>query len=551
MAFGISMAVLFVYYNYIAPPAPQSEIQVVPKKPVPDGETRTATAKLEDDQEETALSLLETAVEAREITVNTPLMQLVLDTKGGVLTGYALRNYHAEADPKSPQRNLLTETKGSHALFLGLKGYAGFHENKVFDLASDKILKDGRREIVLSWSNGELRIEKNFTFGTKHSDYLVGVDYRITNLSQSDLVFSPYLRSQLRQKDLPAKKSGILSFLTFQQPNLYHYLYLKDDSLTEKSKWDDFDTPDVAKGNLHWLALADRYFIFAMIPPADLFKEAAAIFERHGDFLVGDLVAQDVSLKPGESVSGKWSSYIGPKELNRMRELGVFLEKSVDYGWFSVLAVPILWLMMFLHKFVPNWGLVIILLTFIVKSLLHPINKKAMQSMKGMQQLQPKLKEIKEKFAHDNKKQQQAIMQIFRTHKVNPMSGCLPMVLQLPVYIVLYKVLWNAIELYHAPFFGPYNDLSAPDPYYVMPGLLGVFMYLQQKLTPSATADPTQQKMMMIMPVMFTLFMLFLPLGLVLYIFVNTIMSVIQQYMIKKDITFVDIVKGCWRLKGA
>ena len=163
--------------------------------------------------------------------------------------------------------------------------------------------------------------------------------------------------------------------------------------------------------------------------------------------------------------------------------------------------------------------------------------------MKAMQQLQPKMKEIKKKYADDKTKQQQEVMQLFKTHKVNPAGGCLPLLLQFPVYIALYKVLWNAIEIYHAPFMWIYADLSAPDPFYISPVLLGVFMFLQQKLTPTASTDPAQQKMMMIMPVMFTVFMLFLPVGLVIYIFVNTVMSVVQQYMMKRDISSRDLIK--------
>jgi len=167
-----------------------------------------------------------------------------------------------------------------------------------------------------------------------------------------------------------------------------------------------------------------------------------------------------------------------------------------------------------------------------------------MKSMKEMQKLQPKLKELKEKYKNDKERINIETMKLFKAHKVNPMGGCLPMLLQFPIYIALYKVLWNSIELYRAPFFWFYQDLSAPDPYFIMPVLLGVSMWLQQKLTPSATADPAQAKMMQIMPIMFTAFMLFLPSGLVLYIFVNTIMGVMQQWMMNKDLRFRDLVRG-------
>ncbi|HEX5032977.1 MAG TPA: membrane protein insertase YidC, partial [bacterium] len=210
------------------------------------------------------------------------------------------------------------------------------------------------------------------------------------------------------------------------------------------------------------------------------------------------------------------------------------------FGW---VALPILKLLQLFNAFLHNWGLAIIALTILIKLLLHPLTKKSMASMKAMQNLQPALQKLREKYKDDREKLNVESMELFRRHKVNPMGGCLPMLIQMPIYIALYKVLYNATELYHAPFFGFYHDLSAPDPYYIMPVLLGIFMVLQQKMTPT-TVDPAQAKIMMIMPVMFSLFMIFLPLGLVLYIFVNTLLTVVQQYMHQKDISIWGLLKG-------
>ncbi len=215
------------------------------------------------------------------------------------------------------------------------------------------------------------------------------------------------------------------------------------------------------------------------------------------------------------------------------------------------IAVPILYVLKFFYSLVHNYGVAIILLTILVKLLLHPINVKSLKSMKAMQQLQPRLKELQAKHKGDKQKLNQETMQLFRAHKVNPMGGCLPMVLQLPIYIALYKVLWSSIELFHAPFFWFYRDLSAPDPYMITPILLGVFMLAQQHIMPSASADPAQKKMMMLMPIMFTGFMLFLPVGLVIYILVNTATSVTQQYMYNKGIGIMDLIRGRWRTSAA
>ena len=235
---------------------------------------------------------------------------------------------------------------------------------------------------------------------------------------------------------------------------------------------------------------------------------------------------------------------MGPKKLDSLEKLKIGLEKSVNHGWFSFVALPLLWFLIFLHGFLGNWGLAIIALTFIVKLALHPINKKAMTSMKEMQKIQPQLKELQAKFKDNKERLNQEMMQLFKTHKVNPMGGCLPMILQMPIYIALYNVLWNSIELYHSPFIWFYKDLSAPDPYYISPVLLGIFMVLQQRLTPqAANIDPAQQKIMMFMPLMFSVFLIFLPAGLVIYIFVNTFMSVVQQYMITHDLSFADLLR--------
>ncbi|OGQ38543.1 MAG: hypothetical protein A2W61_01970 [Deltaproteobacteria bacterium RIFCSPLOWO2_01_44_7] len=164
--------------------------------------------------------------------------------------------------------------------------------------------------------------------------------------------------------------------------------------------------------------------------------------------------------------------------------------------------------------------------------------------MKGMQALQPRLKEIREKYGKDKERMNTETMQLFKAHKINPMGGCLPMLLQIPIYIALYNVLWNSVELYHAPFFWFYKDLSAPDPYLITPILLGITMFIQTKMTPSASADPAQQKIMMIMPIMFSGFMIFLPMGLVVYILVNTGMTILQQWMYKNDIRFRDLLRG-------
>ena len=223
---------------------------------------------------------------------------------------------------------------------------------------------------------------------------------------------------------------------------------------------------------------------------------------------------------------------------------GARLDEAIDYGFFGIVAIPLLHLLKFFYQVVHNYGLAIILLTILIKLLLHPINKRSMGSMKAMQNLQPKLKELREKYKNDKQRLNMEMMNLFKLHKVNPMGGCLPMHAQFPIYIALYKVLWNSVELYRAPFFWFYKDLSAPDPYLISPILLGIAMFAQQKLMPAATMDPAQRKMMMFMPLMFCVFMLFLPSGLTIYILVNTVFSILQQWMVNKGIRMRDVLSG-------
>lgn len=546
LAVALSVLVIVIYSLMAPKTAPESSAPPFPK--IPDMTSRPlVTPPTVAPTPVAAIDNTETQALAQDIPIETSKAHLTLSTRGGLITRYELKDYRYTTEKKSPLKDLIKESPGSWALFLGVREHPELDETKVFAVVSDSE-KDGQRQIMLAWQNAAFRLEKTFTFGNKNTDYALGVSYALTNLSPEARPLTAYLKNKVLQKPMP-EESGFLRFLKMQQPDIYWPEFFQNDALTTNMNWQAL--ANTTTMGIDWAGISDRYFLMALIPQTALAKTANLGIARDGDFIVNDVSYPQILLSSGQSTQARFKAYLGPKKLGEMESLGVKLEKSIDYGWFSVLAMPILWLMTLLHKIIPNWGLVIIALTFVIKILLHPVNKKSMDSMKGMQQLQPKLQEIKKRYPGDSKKQNEEIMQLFKTHKVNPMSGCLPMILQMPIYIVLYKVLWNAIELYHAPFFGFYHDLSAPDPYFIAPILLGIFMVLQQKLTPSPTTDPAQQKMMMFMPIMFTGLMLFLPVGLVVYIFMNTFMSVIQQYMLRKEISFWDLVRGKHKFKVA
>ncbi|PIU54757.1 MAG: hypothetical protein COS89_09160, partial [Deltaproteobacteria bacterium CG07_land_8_20_14_0_80_38_7] len=414
-----------------------------------------------------------------------------------------------------------------------------------------KLIESTERSLTYLWSSKEVDVKK--TILLDENSYLADVFIEVFNKTNKAL--NERLVLTWSGVSVQPKSRGFLGM--FQQPvnNQRTPIYFINGSVNRLTNLKKISEQEDLTGSVYWCGLESRYFLSAIIPReqnSQLTAEFGAKQAENKDtFLYSGVALANTIISPKEKAVHKFAVYSGPKEIHQLKAVGIRLDESIDYGWFTIIAKPMLYLLDFFHAIVRNYGVAIILLTIFIKLLLHPINKKSMKSMKQMQALQPRLKELQKKYANDKTRLNTETMQLFKAHKVNPMGGCLPMLLQFPIYIALYKVLWNSIELYRAPFFWFYKDLSAPDPYYITPLLLGVGMFLQQKMMPSATADPMQQKMMMIMPVMFTVFMLFLPVGLVLYILVNTAMSVTQQWMYNHNIRYRDLLKGDFRLLKA
>lgn len=284
------------------------------------------------------------------------------------------------------------------------------------------------------------------------------------------------------------------------------------------------------QNKVNWVGLSDRYFLFSVFP-----SNGAAFVDVVADKKNEDSTYSTEFSLVSENGSYDYSIYAGPKDVSFLRKAEPTLSESIDYGWLSIISVPMLEVMKFFYKIIPNYGVAILLLTLLVRLIMYPLQHKSMKSMKKMQELQPHLKALQEKYKTDKAKLNQEMMQFMKTHKVNPMSGCLPMLIQLPVFIALYKVLANSVELYRSPFMFWITDLSMKDPYYIFPVLMGVMMFVQQKITPNPTMDPMQAKMMLFfMPIIFTVFMLSLPSGLTLYILFSTVLGIAQQYMMNK-----------------
>ncbi len=303
----------------------------------------------------------------------------------------------------------------------------------------------------------------------------------------------------------------------------------------ERAPKDDAAEGPRFQGPVRWGGITSRYFIVASIPQGE--GQSTCRFDlEQGTFLRSAMGGDKFRIEPGQSRKWTFTNYVGPKQTEAMEVFNVGLEDSVDYGIFAFLSKPIHWGLVFFHGFVGNWGIAIILLTFVLRMLMFPINQKSYKNMEGMRKISEPMKEMREKYKDDPAKLQQETMNLYKEHGVNPL-GCLPMLLQMPIFFALYRTIYNSVEMYSADFVGWYTDLSTPDPYYVLPALVGLMMFGQQRLMPSsAAADNPQMKIMMwMMPIMFGAFTFVLPSALALYMFVSIGLGILQQAYIRRN----------------
>ncbi|MCP5468713.1 MAG: membrane protein insertase YidC [Deltaproteobacteria bacterium] len=484
-------------------------------------EVSSQQEKTEEKRAPLRLSSLKTAKVSTELSSHT-----------GLPTFWKLNDFFQNANNKGPHTNLLEGSEKTPPMQLLL--FAG----KESSFPDYEEVEKTEKHIKYRSAYQGLQLEQIVTTPTE--DYSLKLQLNIKNLNEQAQTIKPGLRILTKQREQD-NGAGFLSFLKRQ--DFITPLHYSSEGVERQHSLKDITAYQEGVGDISWSGLEDRYFLRGIIADSSTGENLQA-YGVDKAYIFSDFRYPEETLSPGSEKEYHFTLYLGPKNPTYLNSFSnVHLNEAIDYGWFAVVARPILWLLKFFESFIGNWGIAIIILTVFIKLLMHPLTKKSMQSMKAMQKLQPKLKELREKHKDNRERLNMETMNLFKTHKVNPMGGCLPMVLQMPIYFALYKVLFTATELYHAPFFGPYQDLSAPDPYFVLPVLLGVMMVLQQKLTPTA-GDPSQAKMMMIMPIMFSVFMLFLPVGLVVYIFVNTVMTVIQQYMHHRDLSFLELFKG-------
>lgn len=467
------------------------------------------------------------------VRVLTDVIDAEIDANGGdlrklVLTGY--RQNEAADQPFS----LLEEKSGrNYFAQMGFVGGSLPTHKTVFELVPGEYrLKDGQKELKVSLKavvNGA-EVLRTYTF--QRGSYVVDIDTKITNLGTSALEGFPYYQI-LRHGQPPEGESALM--YTYTGPALY----------TDIGKFQKVTFEDIAKGNAEfvkeakdgWIGLIQHHFVAAWMTrdPADASQREFYTRAIGNDEYSAGMIFPVVKLKPGEEKSLTMRLYAGPQELEKIKALAPGLDLVVDYGWLTILAYPIFVLLNWINKLVINWGVSIILLTVLIKLVFYPLSAAGYKSMAKMRKLAPRLQNLKERYGDDRQKLHEGMMKIYQEEKINPMGGCLPILVQIPVFIALYWVLMGAVELRQAPFALWIQDLSKPDPFYVLPVIMAITSYIQVKLSP-ASPDPVQQKIMMAMPIIFSVMFLFFPAGLVLYWLVNNVLSILQQWRINKVI---------------
>ena len=467
----------------------------------------------------------------QKISVRTDYLLAEIDTAGGDLRRLELMKHRDTLDEK---KNFLLLQNNPEHIYVAQSGLIGHdlatHKTQFSAEAANYELKPGaeRLEVRLTAPAVDgIKVTKVYTF--RKSSYLMDVSYEISN--NSAIPLQPFAYFQfLRDGKPPAGETKLVP--TYTGPAIY----------TEQQKFEKIEFASIDKGKAKypqnadngWIAMLQHYFVAAWLPKDKTPREFFAKKLGEDLYSVGTILPVP-KVDPGKTATITVPLYAGPQEQDSLSKLAPGLGLTVDYGWLTVIAVPLFWVLSWLYKWAQNWGVAIILLTVLIKFLFYPLSAASYRSMAKMRVLAPKMQKMKEQYGNDRQKLHQAMMELYKTEKINPLGGCLPILVQIPVFIALYWVLLASVELRHAPFALWIEDLSAPDPYYVLPVIMGVTMIIQSRLSPEPP-DPIQARMMKIMPIAFSVFFFFFPAGLVLYWLINNILSIAQQWQITRVI---------------
>ncbi|MHB1587249.1 MAG: membrane protein insertase YidC [Acidiferrobacteraceae bacterium] len=463
------------------------------------------------------------------ISVTTDVLSARLNTRGADLRRLVLRRYLRKVGHRAHYRLFGATHRPLFFTESGLIGNGHYptHRSLYETRQTSYRLAPGQNtlQVRFHWSGANgLKVTKTYTF--TRGSYLIQVAYHVVNQgakSRALYLYAQFLRT-------PPPKPGRLHSAP---------IYLGGAFYSPATKYRKITFSDMAHHNLDrrassgWVAMSQHYFVGAWAPssgPIDFYSQHLA-----GDrYVLGYKSVHALTLAPGAAGTLHTRLFAGPKKPSLLNQVAPGLGLTVDYGWLTVLAVPLYWVLAHIEQWVGNWGFAIVLLTAAIKLAFFPLSSASYRSMAKMRRLQPRLDAIKERHGNDRQRVQQAMIELYRTEKLNPLGGCLPMVVQIPVFIALYWVLLESVDLRQAPFIFWIHDLSSPDPYFVLPILMGVTMVAQQLLNPTLNMDPLQRKIMLVLPLVFTVFFLFFPAGLVLYWVVSNLLSILQQWWITR-----------------
>jgi YidC/Oxa1 family membrane protein insertase len=465
------------------------------------------------------------------VEVKTDVLDIVIDAKGGDIVSAKLLEFAQSLDSEQRFQLLQREPGNLYIAQSGLIGPDGIDSSggrAEFSVEkTEYVMENGTLEVPLTYQKADGTVVKKI-FSFKQGQYDVGVRYEISNNANEAQQLQFY--GQLQQT-MTAGEGGSMIM-----PTYFGAAYSHDDDKFEKYDFEDMQDQRLnVSTQTGWVSMLEHYFVSAWIPTQ---QQDNRLFSRVADnsqAIIGVIYPME-QINAGETAVIESTVYLGPKDQDSMAALVENLDLTVDYGFLWWLAQPIFKLLQFLQSLVLNWGLAIILTTVVVKAALFPLTKAQYVSMAKMRMLQPKMTAMRERYGSDRQKMSQAMMKLYKEEKVNPLGGCLPMLLQLPIFLALYWVLLESVELRHSEFVFWIQDLSTKDPYYILPILMGASMFLMQKLQPTPTADPMQQKLFQYMPVIFTVFFLWFPSGLVLYWLVSNLITIAQMLIIYKGL---------------
>ncbi len=474
------------------------------------------------------------------ITVVTDVLEVQIDPQGGTVVGAKLLDYPVEVDEPDNPVQLMQRNTADGTYYVAQSGLLSAdnpapthlvdysYEQNEYRLADDQ----NELRIPLSWSEQGISVVKTLIF--QRGQYVIDTQHQLSNQSGQDWQGNRYVQLQ---RTAPTGGKGSLT-------NTSRYSFNGAGYYTPEEKFDKLPFDDFIEQNLNistsngWIAMIQHYFMSAWLPPANSVETIGSAIVNQTGVPRYLLRYQNAPVRVANGQTHQFSSrlYVGPKLQEELKDLAEGLELTVDYGIFTIFSKPLFIALDWIHTLVLNWGLAIVILTLLIKLLFFKLTEAQYKSMARMRKLQPRIEKLKERYGDDRQKMSQAMMEMYKTEKVNPLGGCLPILVQIPIFIALYWVLLESVELRQAPFFGWIQDLSSPDPYFVLPLINGIAMIATQRMTPSPGMDPMQRKMMNALPVVFSILFAFFPAGLVLYWATNAVISLAQQWFITKRI---------------